>query len=124
MVETPIRVSIPSNGQYVRIVRIVATASAAARGLSIDQLDDLALAIDEACGALMALDGTTAIGCAITPQERGVHVQVAGRDADPTSWPPAEWSESLEAMVLDGVASNVETTVVDGGPAIAFDVVA
>lgn len=124
MVETPIRVSIPPSPRYVRIVRIVATASAASEGLGIDRLDDLALAIDEACGALMELDGTSAIRCAITSMDHGIHVQVAGLDASSSSWPPPGWNDSLEAMVLEGVASNVETLLVDDDPAIGFDIVA
>lgn len=93
--------------------------------MSIDRLDDLALAIDEACGALMGLAGTTAIRCAITSGEHGIHVQVAGHDAGPVSWPPPDWDDSLEAIVLDGVAENVETLVADGDdPAIGFDIVA
>lgn len=121
MDEAPIRVAIPAEARYVRIVRMVASASAASVGLGLDRLDDLALAIDEACGALLHVPGTSSLQCSISAVGPGIRVRVDGRDAVAPTWPPPDWQDSLEAIVLFSVAEDVTASTEEGVPAIAFD---
>lgn len=122
MVVTPVHVAVPPDPRYVRIVRMVATAAGATAGLAIDRLDDLGLALDEACSALIAVPDTTALECTITSRDERVSVQVTGRDGAAPTWPPDGWPQSLEAIVLMSVASDVQTTSNGGQPGLSFDI--
>lgn len=118
--DVPVLVSVPPDAVNARIVRVVANAVAAHAGLGVDRLDDLALAIDEACGDLLSLDGTAALECAITTARSGVEVRLRGVGADLGGWPIPEWSDTLRGVVLHAVTDDVEELVDGDAPTIRF----
>lgn len=124
MSQVPVRVAVPPTAGYVRIVRVVASASAAKAGLDINKLDDLALAIDEACGALLEVDGTTSLECTVDSGAGGIEVLIVGNNSQQPSWPPAGWLDSLAGIVLESITSHVEPYTHAGAPAIRFAIAA
>lgn len=116
-----LHVSIPPSGQYARIVRAVA-ATAASPVLAIDGLEDLALAIDEACSQILQAEAIDHIEWTITAHEAYVDVVARAVDGRADAWPPADWPESLEAVVLHSIASDVEVAIIDEVPGVRFSI--
>lgn len=59
-----IRFTVPASPRYLRLVRLLAAGVAARAGLDLDQIDDLRIAIDEVCFALVGdtgRDGTVTV---------------------------------------------------------------
>jgi len=48
----------PADPQYVRVARLVAGDMAERAGFSVDELDDVRLAVDELCAILISADGS------------------------------------------------------------------
>lgn len=88
----------------------------------MDKLDDLALAIDEACGSLLTTGAMSAIECSVGSAAESIDVRVAALDAATTGWPPDDWGETLEGIVLSGATKSAEPLVDDGVPAIRFSI--
>ena len=51
------RVQLPSDSRFIRVARAVAGGVAAVAGLGMDDLDDLRIAVDELCTALVEVGG-------------------------------------------------------------------
>lgn len=120
MMTLPVTVSVPPHARYARILRAVASAAASEIGMRVDTLDDLSLAIDEASATLLHIGGATSIECAFTVSTEAIDVQLRGIGAEADPWPPAEWDDSLEGIVLGGVTEGLTMILDDGHPAIAF----
>ena len=70
-----IRLSVPARADYVHVLRSVIASVAAKLDFSYDDIEDLRLAVDEACAYLLGLrDGPTALSLTITPSGRTVDV--------------------------------------------------
>jgi serine/threonine-protein kinase RsbW len=61
----PISLAIPAAMEHVRLVRLVASGVGAEMGFDVESIDDLRLAVNEACGILLecssAADGTDSL---------------------------------------------------------------
>jgi anti-sigma regulatory factor (Ser/Thr protein kinase) len=120
MGETPVLVTVPADAPNARILRVVAGAVAARTGLGVDRIDDLSLAIDEACGELLDLAGGSSWECAITADGDGIAVRIRTVGGDATAWPRPDWRESLQGIVLMAIADDVEPLLDAGEPAVRF----
>ena len=88
-------VSVPAKPDYLGVLRSFAAVVAGELRLSLDDIDDLRLAIDESFTSLVdaAPSATTAVVTFVAaPQELIVTV---GVDAGPTLWPPRNAQETL-----------------------------
>lgn len=56
-----VRLSIPATPELMRLARLTAGGLASRLGFSYDEVEDLRLAIDELCYALVGPDGTTGV---------------------------------------------------------------
>ena len=54
----PIDVTIPAKPEYVCVARLAAAAVAARRAFTYDEIEDLKIAVSEACNTLIAATGT------------------------------------------------------------------
>lgn len=102
-------VSTPAHAPYARIVRMVANATAA-ETLPVDQLDDLGLAIDEVYSLLLKSPLVDAMEFEFVAGEHEIAVVGRALGGAGHHWPPEDWDESLEAVVLTAVARAVELT--------------
>lgn len=98
-----IRLDIPSAVQYLATARVVAAAAGADAGLSVDDLDDLRLAVDELTALLIARAGSDArieLVIEVVPQRAVVVGRVIG-EIDGSPDPTDELSARIVAAVSD-----------------------
>lgn len=89
-----VEVTVPARGQYVGLVRLVAAAVAARGGFTVDEVEDIKIAVGEACTALLGSgDGTGAMTARFLLQKDALEVRVAGQAPEVQLYPastPAE----------------------------------
>lgn len=94
-------------------LRSVAASVAARLDLSYDELEDLRLLVDEACGRLLA-DGTAetlTLRMALAGEDVAIEV---GTEGPPGAWPPTGPAYELSARILSTLAREVRFEVVEG----------
>lgn len=82
-----VTVSFQADLAYLRVVRMTATAMGADAGLTVHDLDDLALAVDELTAALVAL-GEGEITLELSADDRGVVVRGSSTADGPAELDP------------------------------------
>jgi len=100
-----VEIKIPANPTYVSMLRTATAALAARADFTLDEIDDLRIAVDEAC-ALLLPDArpSSDLTCrfTITPDALGITVSVPTRSAATPERTSFAW------MVLTALAGNVE----------------
>lgn len=121
--ETPrpdlISVSVPSRAEYVHVLRAV-TASVASRiPVSFDGIEDLRLAVDEACARLLALQGgSTTLTLTLRPLSDRLEAVVTVDAAAKDDWPPPGIEETLGWRLLSALVDTVSLAEGPPGPSI------
>lgn len=114
-----ITVTVPGRPEFVRVLRIVVASAAARLDFTLDRIDDLRIAVDEACAQLLALGGSATLTMRISPSGGEVEVVVsADTDAIEHGWPPREAEKTLAWRVLTGLADEARFEVLEHGPAV------
>lgn len=118
---TPVRLRLAGHQRYIRVARAVASSLAAARGFDVDEIDDLRIAVDELCNALLALGNGCDITLEFSDEIEGDCVVVEGfaptvADGDAPQWGDAD--HDLARQLLDVVAT--EYSVRRDGAAVCF----
>jgi serine/threonine-protein kinase RsbW len=117
-----VSVTVPAKPDYVRLLRAVVSTVGARLDLTYDRIDDLRIAVDEACAQLLAIsEGSMTMR--VTPEDARVIVTVSS-DTPPGNgaWPPPDVQESLAWRILDGLADDVRFELSDGVPAVRVEV--
>jgi serine/threonine-protein kinase RsbW len=112
-----VRVSVPARAEFVHLLRTVTGAVAAHLALSLDDVDDLRLAVDEACARLLELPGEPHTVRLDVRSMRGCIEVVLAVDATAT-WPPGGLEDTLAWRVLGALADHVRFELWNGTPAI------
>jgi serine/threonine-protein kinase RsbW len=106
-----VRLSVPATPEFLRLARVTATGLASRLGFTYDQVEDLRLAIDELCFALIGSKGkvgTVALHYVVAPD--GLEVVGTGHFEDDTSSGPTlnEFSQQILGALVDeyGVARD------------------
>ena len=105
-----VSLTVPARPEYLRLVRLAAADTGARAELSIDEIDDLRIAVDELSYALIGddpLDETLTLRYVAAP---GV-VEIEG--ACPARDEPVEVSQ-LSKSIIGAVVDEHEITVADG----------
>jgi serine/threonine-protein kinase RsbW len=114
-----VTVKVPARPDFVHVLRSVVATVAARADLTFDEIDDLRLAVDEACAQLLALrSGATTLTLQLSPGEGGGLVVVATIDAEVRAWPPEGAERTLTWQVLAALADDARFEQVDGHPAL------
>jgi hypothetical protein len=98
---------VPSATRSLRLVRLVVAGAAADLGFTVDAVEDLRVAVDEACGAVMSSG----------PLDRGAHLHVAvdgAEDAEGHRLEVAVWSDPLVPPLVDAVPALLLEHTTDG----------
>jgi serine/threonine-protein kinase RsbW len=111
-----VRITVPARAEYLQVVRTVVGSVAARHDLTVDAIEDLRIAVDEACAQLLAARGT-AVSVEIRAGADGVET-VCTTDADVAVWPPDGVQHTLSAQVLQGLADTVAWERTDSGPVV------
>ena len=112
-----VRVSVPARSDFVHVLRSVTAAVAGRMPLSLDDVDDLRLAVDESCARLLSIGGepqTFRLDLRAMPGRLEVVVSV-----DVVApWPPDDFEDTLAWRVLGALAEHVRFEHWNGTPAI------
>ena len=115
---TDVVVSVPARPEFMQLLRAAVGSVAARVDFTYEAIDDLRIAVDEACARILAVPGTPAtLFLRIIPEESGIQV-VAYTDAEVEEWPPERLEESLTAKILDALTDGVTFERVGTSPAV------
>jgi serine/threonine-protein kinase RsbW len=96
-----IRLELPASPEFLRLARVTATGLASRLGFTFDDVEDLRLAIDELCFALIGhgTDGTVRLQYRVHPQA----LEIEGTLTGPIVEPPklTEWSDQILTALVD-----------------------
>ncbi len=115
-----ITATVPARPDYVRILRAVVASAAARLDFTYDRIEDLRLAIDEACAQLLGIPAEAGTLTVRLTSEDGRMVAYACTDAEPGdgAWPPPNVESSLAWRILSGLADQADFLLGEEGPAI------
>jgi serine/threonine-protein kinase RsbW len=115
---TDVVVSVPARPEFMQLLRAAVGSVAARVDFTYDAIDDLRIAVDEACARILSVPGTpTTLSLRIIPNETGIEV-VAYTDGEAEEWPPERFEESLTAKILDALTDGVTFERVGQSPAV------
>ena len=106
-----VELRVPASGAYLAVLRTAAAGLAARLDFTIDDIEDLRLAVDEACALLLPLATPGArIDCRfdLQPHQFQVAVSVPSATTDP---PPRD---TFAWIVLTALAGEVDSSISDG----------
>ncbi|GAA1586199.1 anti-sigma regulatory factor [Kribbella hippodromi] len=105
-----VRLSIPADGAYVAVPRSVVGNLAARNDFTLDAIDDLRIAVDEACALLLpeAVDGVLECVFLIEPPKLLVRVSAVV----PNGWTPD--TDSFGWTVLTALVESAAAETIDG----------
>ena len=112
--ECALRLQVPATVEHLRTVRLVAADAAERAGFDCDQTDDIRIAVDELCHAVMeSTNAPIVLGFTVEP---GV-VEVRGTARRVGVSCPVRMSP-LSELVVDSVSESFE--LVDGASEVGF----
>ena len=112
-----VRVFVPARAEFVHVLRSVIAAVAGHLPLSLDDVDDLRLAVDEACARLLALPGKASTFRLLICPYAGRVEMVLTVDGTAT-WPPGGLQDSLSWRILSALADDLRFEMWNGAPSI------
>lgn len=109
-------ITVPARAEFLHVVRSVVGSVAARHDLTIDAIEDLRIAVDEACAQLLIARGTEVT---VRLEQTGDGLQATcSTNADVPLWPPDGVEHSLASQVLQGLADSVAWERTDGVPSV------
>ncbi|ASW56568.1 anti-sigma regulatory factor [Plantactinospora sp. KBS50] len=110
--------TVPADGGYLGVLRTATAGLAARLHFALDEIEDLRIAVDEACAMLLAIAGRNAELCcrfAVTDDALTVEVSVPVRSG--SRLPP---ESSFAWKVLTALTTSAMATAADGVVTIAL----
>ena len=111
-----VRLVVPATPEFLRLARVTATGLASRLGFSYDDVEDLRLAIDELCFALIGSrgkEGTVTLRYAMP--EGSLDIEGTGRFAgEPSDSTPT--LSDLSKQILSALVDEYDVFSVDGRP--------
>jgi len=109
-----VELEVPACAAYIAVVRTAAAGLAARVDLTLDRIEDLRIAVDEACALLVAgtdhgAATTTTLRCVFVLEEPSLTVEVSGPRTDLPDRSAFAWS------VLSALVDSVESGEHDDG---------
>ena len=106
-----VRLTVPATAEFLRLARVTATGLASRLGFTYDEVEDLRLAIDELCFALIGSKGRVGtVSLRYAAADSGLEVVGTGAFEDDTPDGPtlSDWSNQILRALVDeyGVSRN------------------
>jgi len=114
-----ISLSVPARAEYVHVLRTVVSGVGAGQDLSIDDIDDLRLAVDEASAHLLKID-PDAQALRLDLETQGTSLIVTVGIATPARRNEAPTDQFLTWHILGALTDGAESVVEEYGPAVRF----
>jgi serine/threonine-protein kinase RsbW len=115
----PILGSVPARSEYVPVLRGMVASVGSRLDVPYEQIDELRMAVDEACALLLRLSPGETLWLRLQPTDASVTAEV-GIDAPVSDWPPPAIEESWPWRVIDGLSDEARFDVSDNGPSIVI----
>ncbi len=116
--DMPVCVSVPARPGTLAVLRSMVLGAGADIDLSVDALDDMALAVHESAVHLIG-SGATRLELGLGPDDAGLRVALGGDMAvDP--WPPPGWSDTLAGRVVSALVDHVDHFTDHDGSVVAL----
>ena len=113
-----ITVSVPPESGSVQVLRAVTASVAARMNMPFDGIEDLRLAVDEACAWLLGLaPEATSMTLRLRPMDDRLEA-VVSIDAAGRGWPPPDLEHSLSWKVLSALVDTVSLDAEASEPSI------
>ena len=114
----PIVVEVPARPDHVHILRAVVASVAARLDVPYDVIEDLKIAVHEACAQLLESTTGTTLRFTVNTSSGGLEIAAATDDQD-AAWPPEGFESSLTWHVLSALTDETSFER-DGGPVLRF----
>jgi len=119
-VSNEIRLSVPARADFVHVLRSVAASVAAGLDFSFDDIEDLRLAVDEACAYLLTLqEDSRSLSLTIESEEGSIDV-LAWVDGQPAKTKPTGLQATVVWHLLGALTNEARFEDTDGHPGIRF----
>ncbi|MCS6861334.1 MAG: ATP-binding protein [Abditibacteriales bacterium] len=116
--ENRVDISIPSDTEFVRVVRLAVSGVASRLSFSYDDIEDIKLAVSEACNNAIQHaspngDSRVLVQCLTAPDRLTIIVHDSGSGVPRAAWeksltPPDEWDErGLGLVVMQALMDEV-----------------
>ena len=113
-----ITVSVPPAPGYVHVLRAVTASVAARLPIPFDGIEDLRLAVDEACAWLLARGrSASAMTLRLRPLDDRLEAEVSIDVADGV-WPPPDMEQSLPWRILSALVDTLSVNTDGESPSI------
>ena len=115
---TDVVVSVPARPEFMQLLRAAVGSIAARLDFTYEAIDDLRIAVDEACARILSVPGNAStLSLRITPGDTAIEV-LAYTDGRADAWPPERFEESLTAKILDALTDGVSFERAGTSPAV------
>jgi serine/threonine-protein kinase RsbW len=105
--------AVPASGAYLGVLRTATAGLAARLQFTLDEIEDLRIAVDEACAILLAVAALDAeLACRFTVTDDTLTVEAAVPAASPAVRLPS--GESFAWQVLSALTDEVSAQVMNG----------
>ena len=109
-----VRLAMPANPEYLRLARVTAMGIASRLGFTFDEIEDLRIAIDELCFAIMGnRDHEGSVELRYVMRENGIEVIGVGHFSDSNGLPGLS---ELSELIVSAVAEEHNVDVSGGEP--------
>lgn len=113
-----ITVSVPPEPAHVHVLRAVTASVAARLQMPYDGVEDLRLAVDEACAWLLVSgQAATALTLRLRPLDDRLEAAVS-IDAADLAWPPPDMEQTLPWRILSALVDTLSLDAEADGPSI------
>ena len=104
-----VRLTMPATPQLLRVARLTAAGLAGRLGFSFDEIEDVKIAVDELCFALVGSRGRTG-SLTITYRLSNAQLEIAGEGSFSGGAESAPAASELSAQILAAVVDDHELT--------------
>ncbi|MDY7104307.1 MAG: hypothetical protein S0880_24240 [Actinomycetota bacterium] len=111
-----VTLQLPASTAYLRLVRLSVAGVAGEHGFSVDEIDDLRIAIDEVCSLLLDGGGGPRIDLRFEPGSDGLVIEASrpAIDGDAADDPDGGGLPDLVEMILSATVDEHSLVVHDG----------
>ncbi len=114
-----VSIDIPASPAYLQVVRLIAAGLASRLGFTIDEIEDLKIAVDELCAYLTGTQGREG-SLIIDFLVDGDRIEINGRgDLSPGQKVRTDLTE-LSKMILGTVVDDAHLEQLDGSPTFSL----
>ena len=121
-IDGTIELKIPADARLLRLVRMLASGLATGAGFDVDELDDLRIAVDEACAQLIAhRAGASTLRVAYSVETAALRVEVTVDGAGDGGGPPDLLPrDTFSWQILGAVVDEIDERIDAGEVLLAF----